>query len=293
MTHPASAFHLDQQAAQRRDGRVHLGRVQRLAGRVLQVHLVAGGQHRLALRGADAAGVADVFGKQEHPPAGGGAQVGTGLHLDEARPHGWRAQAGGIAQEAGRGAVDAVGQATVEVVVAQVQRAGDQAAHIDLRRGPEQDARAVEQGDAAVAGEAAEDGAGCRATADAVERAAVGTGQLEVHAAARADVEALPLVDGAARRLLDAHVAPAAGVGAGLWRGGAGALHPPVGGRHRHGVARRRHRSCCALGQGFQRPHRHQRHHQGRQGRQPAGQGRCVVGAVARGGASHHGQVRS
>ncbi len=112
-----------------------------------------------------------------------------------------------------------------EIVVADVQRGGDQAADVEARRGTEEDALRIDQEHAAVGRQAAEDRRGIAAD-DAVEHHRAAAGLHELHAVALADREALPVDDGLVAALGDELLR-----GRGIVDGGAAADDAAAGGQ--------------------------------------------------------------
>ena len=133
---------LDQKPTQGRNVRVRFRGVGDLGRRNIEVDLVSGGEHGLAIRGRDRAAVGHVLGEQEHAATVGCRDLGTRVDLHEIVRIG-HARSG--LEERGLGAGDGLRQAGVEVVVVQIERRRDQGTRVDLCRPAEQDAVGVDQ----------------------------------------------------------------------------------------------------------------------------------------------------
>ncbi len=174
---------LEQEAAQHRLAGVDLGGIDLLFFvRRLQVDRVSSQQGRLPTRGADGAGVLDLAGHQEHAATRRGGDGGAWGH-----PHvvgrvveGDRGVfAAEVFPDVNRGgAVVEVGQAQ-EVLVGDVQGAGHQALHVDLRALTKHHAVGVDEVDGAVGLERSVDLAELGAADDAVQGRRARSGRLD------------------------------------------------------------------------------------------------------------------
>src|SRR5262245_24999912 len=90
-----------------------------------------------------------------------------------------------------------------EVGILDVAGGGEEARRVDHGAGAEQDAVAVDDKDAAVGGEGAEDLGGAEAAGDPVERDRGARRLIEAYVLAGADVERAPVDNRAWRRLID------------------------------------------------------------------------------------------
>ena len=115
-----------------------------------------------------------------------------------------------------------------EIGVADIQGGGDQPADIDARAAAEQDAVGVDEEDLAVGGQLALDARGGGA-AGAVEGDGGTVGLLEIDGCLAADVEVLPVDDGALAALVDRHGR------AGAADGGLSGADLPAAGQRRGG----------------------------------------------------------
>ena len=92
-----------------------------------------------------------------------------------------------------------------EVAVGDVVGGGEEARGVHHAAGPEQDAVAVDDEDAAVGGQRAHDLRRPEAPGHAVERDRRGARLIEAHALVGADIERVPVDDRAVARLVDDH----------------------------------------------------------------------------------------
>ena len=162
----------------------------------VEIDRIAGGKADAAACGGDGAAVLDLRGDEGDEAAVEGID---GALID---------------YRTGTAGIEEVVLAVEEVGVGNTQRGGDQTADIDLRAGGEQYAAGIGDEDVAVGSHAAEDG-GSVAAHDAVEDYGRGAGLGEIDVRLAADVEGIPIDDGAAGGLIDVH-ARAAGADADL-----------------------------------------------------------------------------
>ena len=157
----------------------------------VQGDAVAGADEHLAAVGGEHAFVDDLRGEQGDDAAAAVAD---------------RGEAAVVRDDARAGSIEDV-ITREEIVVADRERGGDEAADVDLRAGGEEDAVGIDQEDVAVGGErAADDGSfGAR---HAVEHDGGGVGLLEMHRVAGTDGEALPVDDRLGGGLVDGHRRP-------------------------------------------------------------------------------------
>ena len=160
---------------------------QPVAGKVDAQFLTAG-QRDSAQSGGDDAFVSDFRCEEGDVAAVGGGQRAL---VDDA--------AGTLLREAV--------VAAHEIVVAEPEAGGQQAADIDAGGGAEKDAAGVEQPDLAVGGEATVDDRASAVGADAVEYYRRGGRLLEAYRGVAADIEASPVDDGPGGCLVDTHAA--------------------------------------------------------------------------------------
>ena len=195
------------------------------------------GDQRVDRAGADVEANQPVTGKIE-PDAFAGAHGHRSLwRADGAVVGDARRDEGQIA--AGRGSdLPLVGDAAAvaaedviagqEIIVADIQRRGHQSANIDAGAAAEEDAVGVDEEDLAVGGELAFDARGGGA-AGAVEGDGGAVGLLEIDGCLAADVEVLPVDDGALAALVDRHGR------AGAADGGLAGADLPAAGQRRGG----------------------------------------------------------
>ncbi|CUI49555.1 Uncharacterised protein [Achromobacter xylosoxidans] len=159
---------------------------------------VAGRQLRLAARRGDGAGVVDLAARQQHVAAAL-RHAGRRVRVDaRAGPHVDPAQRVG---ERGGRALRAIQAALAELLIADPAGRRHQVAHVDLAAAVEHHAVAVDQQHRALALDLPLDLAGTSGRiVDAVEHRPLGL-LAEIHRGVAADVERLPVEDGAVRRL--------------------------------------------------------------------------------------------
>ncbi len=276
---------LDQQAPNRRHLGIDFGGVDLLDRGRLQVDLLTGGQCGLATGRFDSPRLHHFFSKQEHPPAIGGGDRSALGHLHKALAQIGHAQNFSITPEAGVAGVDGLSQSTQEVRVVHIQGRCDQRTHIDLRIRPKQNAIAIQHenitpGDAFRLGptpyilrirdggyQTAKDGTGRTALVDPVQRGTSRTGHPILNLTVRANIEALPLIDGPCAALFNDLIDTPAGIDTVLRSRcprAAGAPSGQIDGRHRYRIGGRRRHTQTGLCERLQGPNGHQGHHQRR-----------------------------